>query len=82
MIKTSQPFDLSDAVKPVCLPSLTTRPDDMINRQRVPVSNMDQKNDPICVISGYGDEGTNYIIKYQTLFDYESIFFLPAVVRQ
>ena len=54
----------------------------MINRQRVPVSNMDQKNDPICVISGYGDEGTNYIIKYQTLFDYESIFFLPAVVRQ
>ena len=57
LLKTNTPFIWSDAVKPVCLPSLNTRPDDRITRQSFPNYNHQQRSDPICAIAGFGSIG-------------------------
>ena len=57
LIKTAEPFEWTEAVKPICFPAQNTRPDDRINRESFPTTNAEQENDPVCAVTGYGTTG-------------------------
>ena len=60
LLQTTEPFLLTDAVKPVCLPSYDLHPDNHITREDFPSFNEQQVDDPICAISGFGNTYGGY----------------------